>query len=86
MAQSAELPKTSQPSIAKLESRFGSLKDKVIPMPWGLFFVRNFRLFIRNIQYMLDEYDGLTIAFPDTHITSLSGFMVENALNGAEQG
>ena len=70
MAQSAELPKTSQPSIAKLMRFLVLLKDEGYTHVLGtLSFVR-ISGFYQNIQYMLDEYDGLTIAFPDTHITS----------------
>ena len=69
MAQSAELPKTSQPSIAKLDEILSSLKDEGYTHVLGLFLSSGISGFYQNIQYMLDEYDGLTIAFPDTHIT-----------------
>ena len=87
MAQSAELPKTSQPSIAKLDEILSSLKDEGYTHVLGLFLSSGISGFYQNIQYMLDEYDGLTIAFPDTHITSSPlGFMVESAFDWAEQG
>ena len=87
MAQSAELPKTSQPSIAKLDEILSSLKDEGYTHVLGLFLSSGISGFYQNIQYMLDEYDGLTIAFPDTHITSSPlGFMVESAFEWAEQG
>ena len=36
---------------------------------------------------MKDEYEGLTIAFPDTRITSAPlGYMVESVFRWAEQG
>ena len=36
---------------------------------------------------MKDEYEGVTIAFPDTRITSAPlGYMVESVLKCAEQG
>lgn len=70
MAQSAELPKTSQPSIAKLDEILSSLKGQGYTHVLGLFLSSGISGFYQNIQYMLDEYDGLTIAFPDTHITS----------------
>ena len=87
MAQSVELPKTSQPSIAKLDEILSSLKDEGYTHVLGLFLSSGISGFYQNIQYMLDEYDGLTIAFPDTHITSSPlGFMVESAFEWAEQG
>ena len=87
MAQSAELPKTSQPSIAKLDEILSSLKDEGYTHVLGLFLSSGISGFYQNIQYMLNEYDGLTIAFPDTHITSSPlGFMVESAFEWAEQG
>ena len=87
MAQSAELPKTSQPSIAKLDEILSSLKGQGYTHVLGLFLSSGISGFYQNIQYMLDEYDGLTIAFPDTHITSSPlGFMVESAFEWAEQG
>ena len=87
MAQSAELPKTSQPSIAKLDEILSSLKDEGYTHVLGLFLSSGISGFYQNIQYMLDEYDGLIIAFPDTHITSSPlGFMVESAFEWAEQG
>ena len=87
MAQSAELPKTSQPSIAKLDEILSSLKDEGYTHVLGLFLSSGISGFYQNIQYMLEEYDGLTIAFPDTHITSSPlGFMVESAFEWAEQG
>ncbi len=87
MAQSAELPKTSQPSIAKLDEILSSLKEEGYSHVLGLFLSSGISGFYQNIQYMLDEYEGLTIAFPDTHITSAPlGFMVESAFEWAEQG
>ncbi|MFM9320274.1 DegV family protein [Streptococcus sp. ST16] len=87
MAQSAELPKTSQPNIAKLDEILSSLKGQGYTHVLGLFLSSGISGFYQNIQYMLDEYDGLTIAFPDTHITSSPlGFMVESAFEWAEQG
>lgn len=87
MAQSAELPKTSQPSIAKLDEILSSLKGQGYTHVLGLFLSSGISGFYQNIQYMVDEYEGLTIAFPDTHITSSPlGFMVESAFEWAEQG
>lgn len=47
MAQSAELPKTSQPSIAKLDEILSSLKGQGYTMFWDSFFRQGFQVFIR---------------------------------------
>ena len=87
MARSSELPKTSQPSIAKLDEILSSLKAKGYTHALGLFLSSGISGFYQNIQYMKDEYEGLTIAFPDTRITSAPlGYMVESVLKWAEQG
>ena len=87
MARSSELPKTSQPSIAKLDEILSSLKEKGYTHVLGLFLSSGISGFHQNIQYMKDEYEGLTIAFPDTRITSAPlGYMVESVFKWAEQG
>lgn len=87
MASASELPKTSQPSIAKLDEILSSLKDKGYTHALGLFLSSGISGFYQNIQYMKDEYEGLTIVFPDTRITSAPlGYMVESVLKWAEQG
>ncbi len=87
MARSSELPKTSQPSIAKLDEILSSLKEKGYTHVLGLFLSSGISGFHQNIQYMKDEYEGLTIAFPDTRITSAPlGYMVESVFRWAEQG
>ena len=87
MASASELPKTSQPSIAKLDEILSSLKDKGYTHALGLFLSSGISGFYQNIQYIKDEYEGLTIAFPDTRITSAPlGYMVESVLKWAEQG
>ena len=87
MARSSELPKTSQPSIAKLDEILSSLKEKGYTHVLGLFLSSGISGFHQNIQYMKDEYEGLTIAFPDTRITSAPlGFMVESVFQWAEEG
>ena len=87
MASASELPKTSQPSIAKLDEILSSLKAKGYTHVLGLFLSSGISGFYQNIQYMKDEYEGLTIAFPDTRITSAPlGYMVESVLKWAEQG
>lgn len=87
MASASELPKTSQPSIAKLDDILSSLKAKGYTHALGLFLSSGISGFYQNIQYMKDEYEGLTIAFPDTRITSAPlGYMVESVFRWAEQG
>ena len=87
MASASELPKTSQPSIAKLDEILSSLKAKGYTHALGLFLSSGISGFYQNIQFMKDEYEGLTIAFPDTRITSAPlGYMVESVFKWAEQG
>ena len=87
MAQASELPKTSQPSIAKLDEILTSLKEQGYTHALGLFLSSGISGFYQNIQYMIDEYEGITIAFPDTLITSAPlGIMVESVFNWRDQG
>lgn len=87
MASASELPKTSQPSIAKLDEILSSLKEKGYTHVLGLFLSSGISGFHQNIQYMTNEFEGLTIAFPDTRITSAPlGYMVESVFRWAEQG
>ena len=87
MAQASELPKTSQPSIAQLDEILTSLKEKGYTHVLGLFLSSGISGFYQNIQYMVDDYEGLTIAFPDTLITSAPlGIMVESVFRWRDQG
>ena len=87
VAQASELPKTSQPSIAKLDEILTSLKEQGYTHALGLFLSSGISGFYQNIQYMVDDYEGLTIAFPDTLITSAPlGIMVESVFNWRDQG
>ena len=87
MASANELPKTSQPSIAKLDEILSSLKAKGYTHALGLFLSSGISGFYQNIQYMKDEFEGLTIAFPDTRITSAPlGYMAESVFKWVEQG
>ncbi|HGK9720070.1 TPA: DegV family protein [Streptococcus pneumoniae] len=87
MAQASELPKTSQPSIAKLDEILTSLKEQGYTHALGLFLSSGISGFYQNIQYMVDDYEGLTIAFSDTLITSAPlGIMVESVFNWRDQG
>ena len=81
MAASKELPKTSQPSVAALEELLSSLTAK------GLFLSSGISGFYQNIQYLKEEFEGLTVEFPDSKITSAPlGMMVEDCLKWAGEG
>ncbi|NQN86930.1 DegV family protein [Streptococcus suis] len=87
MASSKDLPKTSQPSLMELEEILGGLKDKGYTHALGLFLSSGISGFYQNIQYLKDEFEGLTVAFPDTKITSAPlGMMVENVFKWADSG
>ena len=87
MAQSDELPKTSQPSIAELEEILTILDGKDYTHVLGLFLSSGISGFYQNIQYLKDEFQGLQIAFLDSKITSAPlGIMAQSALKWAEQG
>ncbi|HEL1566792.1 TPA: DegV family protein [Streptococcus suis] len=87
MASSKELPKTSQPSLMELEEILAKLTEKGYTHALGLFLSSGISGFYQNIQYLADEFEGLTVAFPDTKITSAPlGMMVENVLKWADAG
>lgn len=87
MALSAELPKTSQPSIAELEDLLSTLSGNSYTHVLGLFLSSGISGFYQNIQFLKDEFPQLEIAFPDSKITSAPlGIMVQSALNWAEAG
>ncbi|HFI0254947.1 TPA: DegV family protein [Streptococcus suis] len=87
MASSKDLPKTSQPSLMELDDILTSLKEKGYTHALGLFLSSGISGFYQNIQYLAEEYEGLTVAFPDTKITSAPlGMMVENVLKWADEG
>ena len=87
MALSAELPKTSQPSIAELEDLLSTLSGNGYTHVLGLFLSSGISGFYQNIQFLKGEFPQLEIAFPDSKITSAPlGIMVQSALNWAEAG
>ncbi|MEG3311337.1 DegV family protein [Streptococcus sp. SS-4456] len=87
MASSKDLPKTSQPSLMELDDILTSLKEKGYTHALGLFLSSGISGFYQNIQYLAEEYEGLTVAFPDTKITSAPlGMMVENVFKWADSG
>ncbi|WP_343093659.1 DegV family protein [Streptococcus australis] len=87
MEASSELPKTSQPSIAELEELLPQLEAKGYTHVLGIFLSSGISGFYQNIQYMKDEFPNLTIAFPDSKITSAPlGWMAEEAVKWADEG
>lgn len=87
MASSNELPKTSQPSLLELEEILAGLTEKGYTHAIGLFLSSGISGFYQNIHYLQEEFEGLTVAFPDTKITSAPlGMMVENVVKWAEAG
>ena len=70
-----------------MDEILSSLKEKGYTHVLGLFLSSGISGFHQNIQYMTDEFEDLTIAFPDTRITSAPlGFMVESVFQWSEQG
>ena len=87
MAASKELPKTSQPSVAELEEVLSGLTAKGYTHAIGLFLSSGISGFYQNIQYLKDEFEGLTVEFPVSKITSAPlGMMVEDCLKWAGEG
>lgn len=85
MAQSTELPKTSQPSLASLAEILAALPAQGYTHAIGLFLSSGISGFYQNIQFLVDEVSDLTVAFPDSRITSAPlGLMVENVLRWSE--
>ena len=72
MAASKELPKTSQPSVAALEELLSGLTAKGYTHALGLFLSSGISGFYQNIQYLKDEFEGLTVEFPDSIMTKVS--------------
>lgn len=87
MAMSPTLPKTSQPSLVKLDEILTQLSSEGYTHVVGLFLSSVISGFWQNIQFLIEDYPELTIAFPDSKITSAPlGSMVKNTLNWAEDG
>lgn len=87
MAMSPTLPKTSQPSLVKLDEFLTQLSSEGYTHVVGLFLSSGISGFWQNIQFLIEDYPELTIAFPDSKITSAPlGSMVKNTLNWAEDG
>lgn len=87
MRESQELPKTSQPSLSELDDLLGRLSTEHYTHVIGLFLASGISGFWQNIQFLIEEHPELTIAFPDSKITSAPlGSMVGNALEWSQQG
>lgn len=87
MAQASTLPKTSQPSIAGLDDTLTNLEKGGYTHVLGIFLSSGISGFWQNIQYLIEEHSQLTLAFPDSKITSSPmGYMVTRALDSAQVG
>ena len=87
MAEAKALPMTSQPSVAQLDELLTKLEAEGYTHVLGLFLSSGISGFWANIQYLPEEHEGLTIAFPDTKLTSIPmGFMVKNAIELGQKG
>lgn len=87
MAAAKELPMTSQPSLAQLDETLSRLTTDGYTHVVGLFLSSGISGFWPNIQYLIEEHEQLTIAFPDTKITSAPlGIMVRNVLDWVAAG
>lgn len=73
--------------MAKLDEILSQLSSEGYTHVIGLFLSSGISGFWQNIQFLADDYPELTIAFPDSKITSAPlGSMVRNTLNWAEAG
>lgn len=87
MASSPDLPKTSQPSLAELDELLTKLSAEGYTHVIGLFLSSGISGFWQNIQFLIEEYSNLTVAFPDSKITSAPlGSMVKSVFAWASQG
>lgn len=87
MAKAQEVPKTSQPSVAELDSLLKDLEKQEYTHVLGLFLPAAISGFYQNIFYLQSEYEQMKVLFPETFITSSPlGYMVETVLDLAEAG
>lgn len=87
MAQSTELPKTSQPSLTDLDQLLTALKKQGYTHVIGLFLSSGISGFWQNCQFLVEEHPDLVMAIPDSHITSAPlGHLVETTLLKASEG
>lgn len=87
MSSSSDLPKTSQPSLATFDAILTQLESEGYTHVIGLFLSSGISGFFQSIQYLIEEHPNLTIALPDSKITSSPlGSMVANVLAWNEAG
>ena len=87
MAASESLPKTSQPSLAEFDALLTRFEEDGYTHVIGLFLSSGISGFYQSIQYLIEEHPQLTVAIPDSKITSAPlGTMIASLLRWAEQG
>lgn len=87
MATSEELPKTSQPSLAAFDELLTRFEEEHYTHVICLFLSSGISGFYQSIQYLIEEHPQLTVAIPDSKITSAPlGTMIASLLRWAEQG
>ena len=87
MASSPDLLKTSQPSLAELDELLTKLSAEGYTHVIGIFLSSGISGFWQNIQFLIEEYSNLTVAFPDSKITSAPlGSMVKSVFAWSSQG
>lgn len=87
MSQSSDLPKTSQPSLAEFDMLLTKFEEEGYTHVIGLFLSSGISGFFQSIQYLIEEHPNLTLAIPDSKITSAPlGSMVRNLLAWLDKG
>lgn len=87
MAKSNEVPKTAQPSVAELADLLKKLEKEGYTHVLGLFLSSGISGFYSNPFYLQNEFEQMTVKFPETLITSAPlGFMVQTAIEMGEVG
>ncbi|EGJ27315.1 DegV family protein [Streptococcus porcinus] len=87
MANSSELPKTSQPSLTELDELLTDLSVTGYTHVIGLFLAGGISGFWQNIQFLVEEHPDLTVAFPDSKIASVpTGNMISAILSWCQKG
>lgn len=87
MANSSELPKTSQPSLTELDELLTELSVTGYTHVIGLFLAGGISGFWQNIQFLVEEHPDLTVAFPDSKIASVpTGNMISAILDWCQKG
>ncbi len=87
MKAAKDAPKTSQPSVAELSLLLKKLKDEAYTHVLGLFLPAGISGFYANAFYLQNEFEGMSVLFPETFITSSPlGYMVQTALDGKDKG